>query len=118
VERRRARRAVAILDRAAAALALAGAERSLAAIERDLADARRRVEALGPRGPLASHLAHPAALLESDALDGIARSAALRELEERLRRLGAERELGVRGLDAAKEALARAVRAAQILSPK
>ena len=115
IQRARPLRALAVRERSRAADAADRAEAALASIETEIAAAQQDLSALSApaRSPRAT--SGRAALLEAGALDREARLARSRELADRLARLESDREAARRDMDAAKEALAKAIRKVEAL---
>jgi hypothetical protein len=104
-----------VQERSRAAGAVERTATALASIEAEIAAALKDLSALSApaRSPRAT--SGRAALLEADALDSEARRARSRELADRLARLELDRGAARRDLDAAKEALALAIRKVEAL---
>jgi len=116
IRRPRSLRALAVQRRSKAADAADLAARALATIEAELAAVDEEMIALAAPDRAPSAATFRAALLEADALDRAARREKSRALAERLHRLGSDREVARGALDAAREALAKAIRAVKIVT--
>lgn len=114
--RARSHRALAVQERSRAADAADRAAAALASIEAEIAVAQQDLSALSAPARAPRAASGRAALLEADALDSEARRARSREIAAQLERLESDREAARHDLDAAKEALALAIRKVERLS--
>ena len=115
IRRRRSLRALAVRNRAEAAEAADRAARALASIEAEIVSIRGEMIAAEAVGRALATGSRSAALLEADALHRSSRLERRRAFASRLEKLESEARRGRADLDAAKEELARAIRAVEAL---